>query len=159
MASRLLTALGQSRLRAFACPRSGLQLEARLPSRSEVRAARTSTSQAWGTRPIVTGIDVDEYQSFYRERLLAACVLCDGQPIGMEAVDQLDVATLRAYDAELSALQDEADPAVETWTDDEVSELVDGLKKKDTRIESLLRQSGPARLLALLRSMAEQLPT
>ncbi len=156
MSNRLLEALAKStRSRAFVCPRTALELEVRLPSRAACADARAAAAEAWGAREVKTAVDLEEYQSYQREQLLARSVFVAGDPapVGLDTVHALDEPTLRRYDAELRALEDEADPPLESWTEAEVAALVEAVKKKDSGIEVRLRTFGETRLIGLVLCM------
>ncbi len=154
---KLVNALERApRERDFECPRTGIKLRAVLPRRSVKHAATCHASDAWGERPIKRALDLDEYESLQREYVIAHCVFDGDSPIGLDAVRALDERTLRVYDRAVRQLEDGADPDVSTWTEETITELLDGLKKKDPRIEALLTSLEGASLLSFLRTMADR---
>lgn len=154
--NRLLAALANTtREVSFDCPRTKLALTVRLPSRAVCAVARQVATTDWGAREIRTALDLEEYQSYQREQLLARCVFVEvaEEPIGIDTVRALDEATLRHYDAELRTLEDAVDPPLESWSQEEVETLVDEVKKKAEGIEARLRSFGETRLIGLVLCM------
>jgi hypothetical protein len=139
------------------CPRTGIELVARLPSRTERRDASAAASEQWGDRRLTLTSDYLEQINVQREHLLARCILCDGQPIGLETISALDEATLDVYDQALSQLEHAANPESDTWTREDLDEVIDGLKKKEAATEERLKGFDGATLLPLLRTMADRL--
>lgn len=156
--NRILAAVTSApREKSFTCPRTGIDLVARLPTRADRRDASADAAAQWGDRAVKTADDLAERTSVKREHLLARCILCDGSPIGFETVSALDEATLAVYDQSLVQIEQTADPDSDEWTQEDVDSVIEGLKKKDPRIEASLINSGGATLLHLLRTMADRL--
>lgn len=154
--NRLLDALTATiRETSFTCPRTELQLTIRLPTRAICAEARMVATTAWGGRDIRTELDLEEYQSYQREQLLARCVFVaeDQDPIGIDTVQSLDEATLRRYDAELREIEEAADPPLESWTQEAVDNLIADIKKKDAGIAVRLKTFGETRLIGLVLCM------
>ena len=152
--NRLLQALeADNTPRKFTCPRTGVELEIHLPSRAMAKAARVQAQNEWGSREVNTVSELEEYQTYQREQLLARCAYLDGQPVGLETIRALDEGTLRQYDAELGAIEDERNPPLESWTQEQVQALIGDIQKKDAGIEGRLRTFGVTRLVGLVLFM------
>lgn len=158
--SKLLDALHKApRERALTCPRTGLELLVVVPTRAQKKDAERYAFGQWGDRPLANALALDEYESLKLEHLLSVCVLHEGTPIGLEAITALDETTLHVYDRVRRELEYGFDPPVETWTEAMFDELVDGIKKKDPRIEALLTSLDGNSLLSFMRTTVSRLPS
>lgn len=157
--NRLLAALEASTERAFVCPQTGIEMVIKMPRRRERKIARNNAALEWGDRALLSPVDKAQYIDLNREHLIALCFYVDGEPIGTEAAEALTEETWNAYDDVLRRFEAESDPNVEDWSEEDIEELIEGVKKKDAEIEAVLRISAVPRLLSLLRSMAARLPS
>jgi hypothetical protein len=133
MGKSLLDALDATdNTRGFTCPRTGLALEVRILPGPDIRAAHASAMTAWGDRKLVTRFDEEDLASIMLEHMLAVAVFHEGEPIGLETAGKLDDRTKSRYAAEYATKEDEFDPPLEDWTSEQVTEFIDGLKKKES---------------------------
>lgn len=158
--SKLLDAISKApRDRTITCPRTGLELRVVVPTRSQKKDADRYAHGQWGERPLGNALALDEYESLKREHVLSTCVFHDGKPLGLEAVGALDEGTLAVYDRVRRELEYGFDPPMDIWTDELFNELVDGIQKKDPRIEALLTSLDGDSLLSFMRMTVARLPT
>jgi hypothetical protein len=164
MSNRLIHALESRQLPSerFTCPRTGLELTAHAPSRRIKAEALEAAARRWGDRRVETVKDLAEREKYDSEELIARCIHVDGGPIGLAVIrhEGMDEQTLVAYEEALERVSaQDADPAAESWTSDEVDGFVDLLKKNDRAYVEVLRLSGGARLRDLATTLAIRLAT
>jgi hypothetical protein len=146
----LLALHAQKKPRKFTCPRTGLELEARFLPGPEVRAAQATAAKEWGDRKIATALDQAAYLNVHMEHQIAVAIFHDGSPIGLEAAQELDDRTKERYASEAQALEDELNPPMESWTDEQFEQLVEDVKKKEDALAGHLRSFDAPTLIAFI---------
>lgn len=128
----MLDKTDQQLRRQFTCPRLGLDLEVRILPANQVAAARAATAREWGDRgEPQTQIDVQALSVLALQHQMASAVYYDGEPVGTNLTTRIDEQTLRHWAGHYSALEDEIDPPLDSWTDEQLEHFVEQLKKKE----------------------------